>query len=678
MSHKMYLVIGIIGLFHIVALPINNFDLMGAARAAVSSGSQDFIKDRTLFKSVSQHVKQKQYTRALSQAEKIKTPLLMEVALWLVLSNDVGIGNYESLQNYTSEPNNWPRQGILRKSAETKLPRSLSSKEVLDWFNQDKPNSLEGLIRYSSALEEFGKLEAVEQSVREFWRLIYLAKTDEQKFLKKYGKTVQEDDHIKRLDILIWNKHFIAAARQLKRVPKAYRHLGNARIALLKSKGNVDGLLNKVPANLKQDPGLIFARAKWRLRANKNEKTIELLDPPLPNAREPEKWWPIRHWAARKLLINKEYEKAYRISSAHGMTSGVGFAEGEWLTGWIALRKLGMPRRAYTHFHQLFNGVKSPISKARAAYWSGRAAKAIGHDDWAKRWFTISASHATTFYGQQASYELGSQPVIPKASDLIITPDQKISFSDKKIVRSIHLLNKLGEDKLVITFLTRLRLDAKTKEDYILAAHLAKEVGHPNIALRTAKSARQKGYLLPELLYPNLTLTPIRASNAEPALVLALIRQESEFNHKAISHAGARGLMQLMPATAKFVAKKEKVKYKKQNLTDDPSYNVKLGTAYLSDLIRSFKGSYIMALAGYNAGPNRVKKWVKDYGDPRDPNVDVIDWIEQIPFNETRNYVQRILESHIIYRDKLSESSSERTDVGQLPYSLWGHPNSGG
>ncbi|MFD2207100.1 lytic transglycosylase domain-containing protein [Kiloniella antarctica] len=679
MKNKSLLIVGIFSLFFNGILSLENFNNAGTAHAAVPNASQDLTKDGALFKSVSQHVRQKQYTRAFSQAEQISNPLLLEVALWLALSNDVGVGNYDSLHNFLAEPYNWPRQSILRRSAETQLPANLSNNEIIDWFNTDTPKSLEGLIRYISALENIGKITNLdaERKIKTFWKTAYLGKTDENKFLNRFDKIIQQDDHVKRLDLLIWNKHYIAADRQLKRVPKGYQRLGKARIALLKNKGNVDSLLKSVPANLKNDPGLIYARAKWRLRANRNDETIALLDPPIANAPQPDKWWPLRHWAARKLLIKKNYKKAYRIASAHGMKSGVGFAEGEWLTGWIALRKLGMPRRAYTHFHQLYDGVKSPISKARAAYWAGRAAKDIGHDDWAKRWFTIAASHTTTFYGQQAGYELGSHPNIPKNPELTITPEQKIAFSDKKIVKTIQLLHKLGEDKLVTTFLTRLRLDAKSKEDHILAANLANKVGHPNIALRTAKSARQKGILLPGLLYPDLAITIPESSNTEPALILALIRQESEFNQKAISHAGARGLMQLMPATAKSVAKKEKVTYKKQNLTADPSYNIKLGSAYLSELVRTFDGSYIMALAGYNAGPHRVKTWVKDYGDPRDPNIDIIDWMEQIPFNETRNYVQRILESHIIYRDRLNENSTITSDMSNLPYSLWGHPHSG-
>ncbi|WP_052741974.1 lytic transglycosylase domain-containing protein [Kiloniella litopenaei] len=677
-SVKLIGILGILGSISLFQGTSNTFLLSSFvtnANANTTSEIKDLMTDKAIFKSVAQHVSQKQYSRALAQAKKIQKPLLKDIALWMIYSNDGSTRDFEALTKFTDEPHNWPRQSRLLRNAEKVLPDTYSHQQVLSWFQESSPRSYNGLTRYISALNATGQADKSEATVKDFWINQYLGKTDEKKFINNFKSIITTQDHIERLDILIWNKHFVAAERQLSRVPNDYKNLGKARIALLKGKGNVDGLINRVSPELKNDPSLIYARARWRLKANKNQETIELLDPPIPTAPQAEKWWPIRHWAARKVLVQKKYEKAYRIASGHGLTEGVGFAEGEFLAGWIALRKLSMPRRAYTHFHQLYNGVKSPISKARASYWAGRAAKDIGHDDWATRWYSLAATHRTTFYGQQASYEIGQEPIIATAHKEV-DPTQLATFNSKKIVRAIKLLDQLDQDKLVITFLTRLRLDAQTDQDHILTAELAQEVSHPNIALRTAKSARQKGILLPDLLYPEMKIDTIKDSHADPALVLALIRQESEFNHKAISHAGARGLMQLMPATAKSVAKKEKLSYKKRKLTDDPTYNIQLGTAYLSDLIGSFNGSYVMALAGYNAGPHRVRKWVKDYGDPRHPDVNIIDWMEQIPFNETRNYVQRILESHVIYRSKLNQDTT--TITGNLPFSLWGHTNSGG
>ncbi|WP_299379260.1 lytic transglycosylase domain-containing protein [uncultured Kiloniella sp.] len=677
-SLKIIGIIGILGSIDVLQDTPYAFQmspLIRDAEANTAATTKDFMTDKAAFKSVAQHVTQKQYTRAQAQAKKIQNSLMRDIALWMIYSNDGATRDFEALAKFTDEPLNWPRQAKLTRNAEKVLPDSFSDQQILTWFKDKAPRSYYGLTRYTSSLKATGQNEKLESTVKNFWIQQYLGKTDEKKFINQYKSLITTQDHIDRLDILIWNKHFVAAQRQLSRVPSDYKNLGKARIALLTGKGNVDGLINRVSTKLKNDPSLIYARARWRLKADRNQETIELLDPPIPTARQAEKWWPIRHWAARKVLVQKDYEKAYRIASGHGLTQGVGFAEGEFLSGWIALRKLSMPRRAYTHFHQLYNGVKSPISKARASYWAGRAAKDIGHDDWATRWYSLAAKYQTTFYGQQANYELGQEPVIHDSTKKI-EPVQQGIFNDKKIVRAIKLLDQLDQDKLVITFLTRLRLDAQTDEDHILAAELANKVSHPNIALRTAKSARQKGILLPDLLYPEMQIDTIKDSHADPALVLALIRQESEFNHKAISHAGARGLMQLMPATAKSVAKKEKLSYKKRQLTDDPTYNIQLGTAYLSDLIGSFDGSYVMALAGYNAGPHRVRKWVKDYGDPRHANVNIIDWMEQIPFNETRNYVQRILESHVMYRNKLEQTNTAIT--GNLPFSLWGHTNSGG
>ncbi|WP_020593370.1 lytic transglycosylase domain-containing protein [Kiloniella laminariae] len=640
--------------------------------------AKNFKADKAIFKSVDQHIKQKQYDRAASLADGISDPLMKELAQWLIHSSDVGLGSYETLNGYIAEPDNWPRQEVLRRTAEAKLPDNLSTKEIITWFRENPPSSLGGINSYASALEKSGKKTESILAIRTFWQEGYLGKTDETAFLKTHKAVLKKEDHDKRLDGLIWNRQYSAADRQLARVSKDMKALGEARLGLLKKEGNVDGLINKVPKALKKDPGLVYARARWRLNADRNDEVIELLDPPIANVPEPEKWWSLRHWAARKLLISKEYEKSYRIAAGHGMTSGEGFAEGEWLAGWIALRKLDMPKRAYTHFHTLYEGVGSPISKARAAYWAGRAAKDIGQDDWAKSWFGISAKFPTTFYGQQAGYMLGQSPDVSLFQSPDITASRRSSFENKKIVRIIRLLDKMDETDLEVIFLTRLRLDAQTAEDYTLAANLAIDTGHPNLALRAAKSARQKDILLPDILFPEVAVKANTKQDPEKALVLAVIRQESEFKQNAISHAGARGLMQLMPATAQGVAKKEKLKYTKQRLTDDPAYNVRLGSAYLSELLGSFDGSYVMALAGYNAGPYRVRQWVKEYGDPRDPDVDVIDWMEQIPFNETRNYVQRILESHLIYRNKLNTGTPATKVVAtELPFTLWGHQPKG-
>ena len=372
----------------------------------------------------------------------------------------------------------------------------------------------------------------------------------------------------------------------------------------------------------------------------------------MPGAPYPEFWWPLRHWSARTALNNQDYDVAYRLASNHGFSRGLGFAEGEWLAGWIALRFTKQPAKAHGHFMRLFNGVSTPVSRARGAYWAGEAARAMGDEDKAASWYQHGANHMSTFYGQLAAKRLG-RPItaaLPRSTEPL--PGERQEFARRELVQIVRLLGQLEQNYTKKRFLDRLRKLATTASEYALTAELALEQGRPDRALRTAKDARRAGLILPEHLYP---LPPLpETEGLDRTLLLAVIRQESQFYSQVVSGAGARGLMQLMPGTAKRVARKLKIPYRRRKLTEDPAYNMRLGTAYLSQMLDRYDGSRLLALAAYNAGPGRVDRWIKRFGDPRKPGGDAVDWGERIPFNETRNYVQRILEAVPIYDLRLA------------------------
>jgi soluble lytic murein transglycosylase len=431
-----------------------------------------------------------------------------------------------------------------------------------------------------------------------------------------------------------------------------------------------------VPEDLIGDPGLVYERARWRRNKNRYEGVIELLDPPMPDAPHARRWWPLRKWAARQAYVKGDHAIAYRIAAGHGMERGLGFAEGEWLAGWFALRSLeDRPEVAYRHFEHLYRGVRSPISLARSAYWAGEAARALeargakgGWQAKAEDWYSKAVRHGTTFYGQMAGRRLGREIEIDIETAAAPAPDAmaRAAFEGREIVQVVRLLGALGETDLQKRFLLRLKYLAENAEDFVLVADLAQSQGRPDIAVSMAKAARSAGVMLFEDLFPSRRLS--EAKGTEPALVLAVIRQESAFYDGAISRAGARGLMQIMPATARRVARQIKVRYSRKKLLSDPEYNLRLGRAYLADLTVQYGGSYILALAAYNAGPARANRWMKDFGDPRTPGVDPVDWIESIPFNETRNYVQRILESLVVYRQYLGAPASDPVIAGAAPF----------
>jgi soluble lytic murein transglycosylase len=362
--------------------------------------------------------------------------------------------------------------------------------------------------------------------------------------------------------------------------------------------------------------------------------------------------------------------------SRHGLKDGVGFAEAEWLAGWIALRFRNDAKQAQRHFARLYDGVSTPISSARGAYWTAEAAAAQNDGEAAERWYRSAAAHGTAFYGQLAGARLGLPLSVDLSTAVAVWAVDRETYEESDLVRLVRLLGAFDQRKLQQTFLRHLRDQAQTATDYRLLAELSQSVGRMDQAVIAAKQARRLGVFMPTFLFP--LPTPVynavaAAPSPEPALVLAVIRQESAFDPKAISRAGARGLMQLMPATAHQVAHRIGVPYRRAMLTENPAANLHLGRAYLQEMLDTFSGTSMLALAAYNAGPHRVVRWIKDYGDPRHPDVDPVDWIEQIPFDETRNYVQRVLEGQAIYRLALTGQRTvlplrpAATELGQVP-----------
>jgi len=366
----------------------------------------------------------------------------------------------------------------------------------------------------------------------------------------------------------------------------------------------------------------------------------------------PDLWAAERLILARRLLDDNQTQRAYRLAASHGLSSGPTFAELEFLAGWIALRFLHEPDIAYNHFVRLYDEVKLPVSVARGAYWSARAAETLKYREVAAAWYRTAAEQVTTYYGQLAATAIGlaspAQAVAAKPSAA-----EKTAFEKRELVRVLIELSEVGGGDYMRPFARRLSELAKTPAEHVLLAHLMMRFDRGDLAIGVAKRASYAGVFLLEEGYPVTDLPP--GGHSERALVLAMTRQESAFDREAISSAGALGMMQLMPHTASTMAKSLHMRFSAKQLLSDQRYNVTLGRHYLETLIADFSGSYVLAVAAYNAGPSRVRQWMRDFGDPRTKTVDVIDWIESIPLGETRNYVQRVMENLQIYRVRLGD-----------------------
>lgn len=591
------------------------------------------------------------YEEAVRIADRAKDRTGHAIMRWLQLAS-AGGGTFDEIAAFIRAHGDWPNMNQLRRQAERAMPIDMDETRVLDWFKQNPPVGIEGVMRYADTLLATGGTAAAVSLIRERWVAGGFGPDDEATFLAGYRGHLRTQDHLARFQRLLWDRQADAARRMLPLLGNGgYEALLDARFALYEADRAVDTIVDRVPASLQKDPGLLYDRVRYRRRRGDDDGALEiLLNPPRDPGHE-DPWWTERHIMTRRVIERGDYRLAYRVASAHRQEDGVSQAEAEFLAGWLALRFLDRPSDAFAHFHRLYRSVSAPISRARGAYWSGRAADAVGDRRQAQEWFRTASAYGTTFYGQLAARHVadGARPKAP--AEPRVGGAEAAAFEKREPVKAARLIAQvMGRDYERLTvFLRRVSLDAKTPADHALAARLASELGRPDLAVAAAKDAAQNQVYLVESGYPTLSLG---GSSPEPALVHAIIRQESTFNANVVSSAGARGLMQLMPATAQLVARQLGIKHTHSRLTSDPGYNVRLGSAYMADLLERFNGSYVLAVASYNAGPGRTRTWIEQFGDPRTDSIDVVDWIELIPISETRNYVQRVMEAMLVYRSR--------------------------
>ena len=589
----------------------------------------------------------------------IRSPILKKALSWYLFSAPNSGASFTEISRFLEKNGHWPQRGQLQIRAEEVMPHSLPVSEIFMWFENRVPRTPNGTARLAAGHLKQGNTEKATKLIKEIWVHGNFGAQQERQFYRQFRRYMTRENHIERLDRLLWAGKYYPVRRMYRRIHRDYRALAEARLTLRRFRGGVDRAISKVPERLKSDPGLMYERLRWRRKKGKNEFARELLAEPPQDLGDPLRWWRERAIVARRALRAGHVSEAYTLSKNHGLGKDhrSGLISAEWLAGWIALRFLGDrddKEASYAHFVTAYRHATYPISRSRNAYWAGRAAEARGDMTKAHTWFRRAFFHQTTFYGQLAAARLppGERFKLPPAPD--IDQEKVKSFNKNELVRVVRALGKSGLQDLMQPFIHQLNRQGDEISWRAKVADLASEVGRPDLAIGAAKETLRAGFHLIEAGYPLLRhkLRP----EIEAALVHAIIRQESAFNLRAISNAGARGLMQLMPGTASRVAKKNRLPYVRKKLTEDRAYNLQIGQAYVAELLQEFDNSYILTLAAYNAGPARVRRWIKASGDPRDPKVDPIDWIELIPFNETRNYVQRVIENLHVYRHRMTET----------------------
>ncbi len=590
-------------------------------------------------------------------------PVARDIVLWHELR--ARRGTWEEAADFVARRPDWPGMPLLRARAEGLIPADAPAGAVLAFFGEAAPETGTGAVRLAAALRAAGRAEAAQDVLIRAWRTVQMTQAQEDAVLAAAGRAALAPHDDVRLDALLWERSDSGVRRAMARVGPGLRALAEARLALHSGRAGVNGLIDAVPESLAGDPGLAFDRVRWRLDRDLDDAAVELMLARSGTAAElgrPEAWADMRQGQVRRLMRAGRAGEAYALAASGHLAEGEDHSDLEWLAGFIALTDLVRPADALRHFERGERAVVSPISMGRMLYWQGRAHEAAGEAAAARADFERAAAHRTAFYGQLAAERIGAAPDASLTGAEEAVPLRDLASND--VLRAAELLLAADERRLAARFAAHL---AESQDEAGLRAlgQWAAGQGSPFLQVALGKRAAQMGIVLPAHLFP---LHPLARAPmpVEPAVAMAVARRESEFHPGAASGVGAQGLMQLMPGTAQDVSRELGIGYSRGRLTSDPDYNVRLGTTYLQGLEARFGDNLALIAAGYNAGPGRPIGWMRERGDPRAMGVDeAVDWIEHIPFTETRNYVMRVTESVPVYRARLSGAAAA-TDLSGL------------
>jgi soluble lytic murein transglycosylase len=588
----------------------------------------------------------------------VNDPGAAKLIEWAVLRSDSGEGkSFERYAAFVSANPGWPSVGMLRRRAEGALwDDNASAGKVRAFFGESKPASAKGKFALARAMIAQGDRAGAQQLVREAWRNDNFGPDTESYALEVFGELLTTADHKARMDRRLYGDDS-DGLRLAKRLGPTALAVAKARLAVNSKAANSKALLDALPPEVRNDPVYLLSRVQVLRREDKITEAGQLM---LSAPRDPalivdtDEWWIERRLTARKLLDIGDPKLAYRITSEAAIPSKDNYrAEHQFTAGWIALRFLNDPQTAMGHFARIAHGSDNPIAKARSAYWQGRAAEALGRPGEARQHYEEGSRYPTAYYGQLARAKLGHTEIGLRE------PPRQSSAGRNDLVRAVEILYALGEVNLIIPVMADVADRTQDLGTLRALADLAARYTDARGMLLLGKGAVARGLPFDHYAFPTLGVpeySPV-GPPVEPSVVYSIVRQESQFNPKTVSSANALGLMQVTPDAGRYVAKKYNVAFDQKRLLHDSVYNTQMGSAELGGVIQDYRGSYILAFAAYNAGRGRVKEWVERYGDPRDGKVDPVDWVERIPFGETRNYVQRALENVQVYRARFGGGS---------------------
>jgi len=575
-------------------------------------------KDAKIFRRAMSAADRRNWREVKRQTATLGDQTAKDILLWRRAADDAAI-SFSELSRVIQYQSDWPRMTRIRSKAEKILfdKDPLPDLDTVGWFGVEEPVSGEGRAALARAHYALGNSQSGDEWLRLAWRESKLTRDRQRKLFSKYKSRLTKDDHAARADYLIWlgRSHYSSAEALLPHMRSQDRKLMNARIRVGANRSGMNSAINALTPVQAKDTGILFERAYWRRKRKSKDYALPVhKDIRSPATTEPGRK---RMWFEKKLMSywlmeDKKYTDAYNVALHHGYERGTQFAEAEFLLGWIALTFMQDPKRALTHFTRLHDGVSYPVSKSRGAYWQGRAAKAA-NDPNAASYFLAAAIHSNTYYGQLASAEMDRSNAVlslPGESD---AQSSKPEFESRNIIKALRLVGEVGNRRVFRQISFHLDDAVETPQELTLLSALALDYGHNSASVRAAKQGGRLGAVLTESSYPMPNVITALGKEFDIPFVLAIGRQESEFESNAVSSAKAYGMMQMIDSTARYTARKHKLKYRKSWLTGDQNYAAKLGAHHLHDLLEQYDGSYIMAAAAYNAGASRVNRWNKTY-----------------------------------------------------------------
>jgi soluble lytic murein transglycosylase len=601
------------------------------------------------------HIFGKRFNDALAIQQELVDPLAVDLVEYFYIREAGSQVPHQRIARFLAARPDWPAHTRIRRLYEVALLVQRADDEtILQAFETQPPMTNPGTILFATALAAGGERERVSAMVRELWRTGNLTEGEERLIRQRFSDHISRDDIKFRLDRLLYAGNRAAALRLAKELGEDYLGLAEARLAVVSNASNAGAALDAVPQALTADPVYQLSVIQHERRNGDRMKAARMmLETPAGPDRlaDPDAWASERRIAARALVEEGDFAAAYEVIRDHGAQGVLERMDSFWHAGWIALRFLDDPAAATRHFSELKEEAGRPISIARAEYWLGRAAEAAGETSTAADHYAVAASHPTTYYGQLALDRIARTDMAPARKPLYADAARRM-IQEREPVRALRLLAQAGYDRLVPGLLMSLAESTDNDLELVGLAEIAHAMGHPGATVHIGKHGTYAGQATEVYAFTRLGIPDFDAvgPSAEPALVYAIARQESLFNTEAVSPAGALGLMQLMPGTARETARTYGLEYSQPRLTGDPAYNAALGSAHLGELIAEFGEAYALVFAAYNAGRSRVYQWLDRFGDPRTGEVDPVDWVEMIPFSETRNYVQRVMEGVQVYR----------------------------